>query len=572
MHSVTESRYNKSIPSNPLTHEGDNSAVSPPRVNINQQRGHRYDHLQYNELNTSADILNSIFKDMYGNGLPSPLLSPMMSSYASMRLGVYSDSTNAVPVVHTGDDDFQALDGGYFVRGGQQVLKRTPYPASPGNLSTEYQRVGGSNTWITALTWGSREAGMLPLAPGSKSYITEVAKTVDYLMVLAHEWSTYNPALPQDIRNSSHYVRTGSDAIFRVTTHKASSIVSRPLDMQMIHGYPLPGPILNDNVLHVAAIWDVDVSKWLLLGIFLCPEGLAISDTWSRSPKSADRVYTMSLSQKISSEKKIYVKPLPDIVITEPISTPVSSVGSLSEGNKAEGEIPLQGSTRLRKVDEKIEESVGPNEEPHVGSESDDEDDDYWAQYDDLAGSDEEADEKSENQKDPSNAVISNTRKTSQNHELTESENEEESYYNKYDKVEPMIHGDDVDRTKVTNSKPAIPSGTEVSESSYDINRCTSPVWPGAFPSNSPIATSSTFETPPSVPRLNEQEFSSGSATKNTESFRFKSIQSSSLDNSVLKAHVSESIASLYKLSRSQGMSVTDFMTLASEATASVKD
>lgn len=439
--------------------------------NLQEQEATALRHHLQDQKYSSSQIMDAIFSDMHSAGRPSDSLSPVMSSYASMRLGMHSDTTSTTSLKPTENDETQSLDGGFYLRGQQRTT-------SAEDQNDEYQRVSGNNTWITALTWDAQQAGMLPLALGSKSYIEEPAHTVEYLTALAHEWSTI-PAHKKDSEVVSYYVRAGADAIFRVSMHKAHSFISRPTKQENGN--------LKDNLLHVAALWDAVKSSWLLLGVFLCSEDLVVDDSWSGNPKEADEKYTQKITQKSSN---------------------VTS--------------------------QKLKSAVAEEGNPMYGSEDDEEDDDYWAQYDDVAGSDgeEEDEEGSKVREQTSEKQVSVETETDQDDE------DEDDYYKGYDEVEPMIHGDDVDRSKNTEETDlVIPSRAEV----------TAPTELTAFVQQSRSFSKSAVETSP----INISS-SAGAILP---------------ENSALKTHVTESMASLYKFASSQGISLDQFVAWTLEAT-----
>lgn len=374
MSTVTTSRYSNSP--NPSREVGVTSGTlsrATPNKNHYQARKQPYEKYQYSQYYSSYEILSAVFRDIYTNGPPSPTLRSVVSSYASMRLGVYSDMTNAVPVVHMGDNDYQS-PAGFKERSGQH---HPPYPTSPmGSIAFQSRDGAGSGApansniaWLTALVWSAREVDMIPLAPGSLAYIEPSNQTMDYLLKLTREWATYSSAtLSYGAKTTvSFYKRTGIDAIFRLTMHKARSFVSKSsmaatqaratIGTSGFRGgaagaYPrgLNIPNVNDNTLHVAAIWDVGQNKWLLLGLFLCPDGMAIgdpNDPWSESAKKADQRYSMTLARKIPSEQRIHVDPLPNIVISEPKSRTPSNTSQINSEQQSPHiaqyqQVPLQ--------------------------------------------------------------------------------------------------------------------------------------------------------------------------------------------------------------------------------------
>lgn len=483
-----------------------------------EPRQQSFDHMDYKEANSSTDILVAIFKDMYENGRPSPTLSPLMSSYASMRLGVYADSTNSVPVVQTSDDYYGSThDNGYFLRGANNASNFE---------SDKYQRLSRSNTWVTALTWGPREAGMLALTPRSQGYIEDTETTVEYLTALAHEWQQYSfdtSLAPGALDYESRYIRSGSDAIFRITSHTSQRFISKSSKTTALDN------IMGDNHLHVASIWDVAVGKWLLLGIFLCPQGLAFDHSWSKDPKLADTTYTNLLAKKIPSDKVINVNPLPDIIVTA-----ASSRSSTASLEKAIAET------------EKSNQNPAATIEEGEGDDEDDDDSDYWNQYDDNLGSEDEGDdtEKEEEAEGVSDAV-----RQMKGFSVQNDNSDDESYYNSYADVEHMIHGDDVDRSEAPQVD-MVESLTD-SEPGHTMKRAGTPVWPGAFPK--------ARHTSPKV----ESSVDTKSPELEKESPKAPLVSS-------VKTHVSESIASLYKLAHSQGISMHEFMDLTLDAVKSV--
>jgi hypothetical protein len=468
--------------------------------------------MDYKEANSSTDILVAIFKDMYENGRPSPTLSPLMSSYASMRLGVYADSTNSVPVVQTSDDYYGSThDNGYFLRGTNNASNFE---------RDEYQRLSRSNTWVTALTWGPREAGMLALTPKSQGYIENAETTVEYLTALAHEWYQYSfdtSLAPGALDYETHYIRSGSDAIFRITSHTSQRFVSKSSKTASLDD------IIGDNHLHIASIWDVALEKWLLLGIFLCPQGLAFDHSWSTDPNLADTIYVSLLAKKIPSDKIINVKPLPDIIVTAASSR--SSTASLEKA--------------IAKTEKSKQTPAAAIEE---GEDEGNDDSDYWNQYDNNLGSEDEGDD---TEKEERTEGISETRRQMENVSVQNDSSDDESYYNSYANVEHMIHGDDVDRSEAP--KVDILESLADQEPSHLVKRAGTPVWPGAFPKARP--TSHKVESPVD--------------TKSTE-LEEKSPKVPLMSS--VKTHVSESIVSLYKLAHSQGISVQEFMDLTLDA------
>lgn len=443
--------------------DSDNSSQNTQEQTASVLRHHLQD-----ETYSSSQILDAIFSDMYSAGRPSDSLSPVMSSYASMRLGMHSDTTSTALLKHTENDESQSLGGGFYLRDQQRST-------SAEDQNDEYQRVSGINTWITALTWDVQQAGMLPLAPGSKAYIEEPSHTVEYLTALAHEWSTI-PAHKIGSEVVSHYVRTGSDAIFRVSMHKAHSFISRPTRQGNAY--------LKDNLLHVAAIWDEIKSSWLLLGVFLCAEDLVVDDLWSRHPKEADEKYAQKISHKSGNATT---------------QKPKSSV--LKEGDL------------------------------NYGSEEADEDDDYWAQYDDVAGSGEEEED------DEGSTAKEQTSGKQALLETDADQDDEDDYYRGYDKVEHMIHGDDVDRTKrneVTDF--VLPSRVEVTATKELIE----------FAPSHTLSKSAVEKLPRTISAL---------------------VGPNLADTSALKTHVTESMASLFKFATSQGISRDQFLAWTLEVT-----
>lgn len=470
--------------------------------------------MNYKNVNSSTDILIAIFKDMYENGRPSSSLSPLMSSYASMRLGVYADSTNSVPLVQTSDDYYGSdQDNGYFLRGANNAS----------NFETnEYQRLSKSNTWLTALTWGPREAGMLALTSKSQTYIENADTTVEYLTAIAHEWHQYGfdiSLTPGALNYETYYIRSGSDAIFRITSHTSQRFVSKS-SKTADSGL---NEIVGDNHLHITSIWDTAREKWLLLGIFLCPQGLAFDSAWSDNPKLADAVYLASLV-KVPSDKKINVNTPPDIIVTA-----ASSRSSTASIEKAVAEIEKNKQTPTTVIEESEEESDNSG---------------YWDQYDDISGSEGE-----ETEREQKADGFASTRQKVEDFSIHDDHLDDDSYYNSYTDVENMIHGDDIDRS----SAPKVGIlGTLVDpEFSDKITRAASPVWPGAFPTTKNIFTN--VESPSNI---KSSEIKQGSP------------KNSSVDS--VKTHVSESIKSLYKLAHSQGISRQEFMELASDAVKSI--
>lgn len=62
----------------------------------------------YSGTYTSAETLSAIFKCIYSGSLPSqfPELHDQLSRYATVRLGLYADSSNAIPPVSIDEEDY----------------------------------------------------------------------------------------------------------------------------------------------------------------------------------------------------------------------------------------------------------------------------------------------------------------------------------------------------------------------------------------------------------------------------------------------------------------------------------
>lgn len=493
-----------------------NTNVTSQQTEDSKSRQQSYNHMNYKNVNSSTDILVAIFKDMYENGRPSSSLSPLMSSYASMRLGVYADSTNSVPLVQTSDDYYGSnQDNGYFLRGANNAS----------NFETnEYQRLSKSNTWLTALTWGPREAGMLALTSKSQTYIENADTTVEYLTAIAHEWHQYGfdiSLTPGALNYETFYIRSGSDAIFRITSHLSQRFVSKS-SKTADTGF---NEIVGDNHLHIASIWDTAREQWLLLGIFLCPQGLAFDSAWSDNPKLADAVYLASLV-KVPNDKKIDVNTPPDIIVTA-----ASSRSSTASIEKAVAGIEKDKQTSTTVIEESEEES---------------DDSGYWDQYDDISGSEGDGEE---TEREQNTDDLASARQQVEGFSIQNDHLDDDSYYNSYADVEHMIHGDDVDRSPAP--KVGMLESLVEPEPSDKVTRAASPVWPGAFPTTKTIFTN--VESPSNI---------------KCSEIKQESPKNSSVNS--VKTHVSESIKSLYKLAHSQGISVKEFMELASDAVKSI--
>lgn len=432
------------------------------------------DQIAYNDLYSSAEILTAIYNDL-PLARPSSNLSMVMSSYASMRLGVHTDSTNAVPSVPIGDD----YDAPYKIR------MDSLHP------DDEYRRPDISS-WVTALTWGPRQANMLPLSDGVANFIEEPSETVEYISVLAHEWRN-SPTQSNQESVPPYYARTGLDAIFRLTTHKAKRFVSKPSSTRT-NQHGLSHQYFPDNLLHVASIWDTAKEKWLLLGTFLCSGEMAIGHLWKRSAREADDAYSEKQGFGLSN-------PRPKKHVTIGNTSDISVSPAVNEEDEGEGE----------------------------------EDDDYWNQYDDLAGSDD--DPEANNESGENRGEELSRRKM-------EEENDSDDYYNSYNNVESMIHGDDVDR-RGNVRKDRLNYGAdniEVGATDQRILRPETPVWPGAFPASPIVPPTATLNSEPSKPIQDQKE------------------------RDIIKTHVQESVNSLYKLAKAQGISTDEFTLWALEA------
>lgn len=545
-----------------FTFEGSRSLLPDFRSNslLNNER------LQYSLDHTSIDILNVIFNDMHTTGRPSDSLSPVMSAYASMRLGVHSDATNPTTQIGHGSDVVAAagLESQYHVRGGgvaqnQQALHQD-------SVADEYQKIGQNNTWISALTWNAQQADMLALAPGSKSFIETTTQTVDYITVLAHEWIANHDHgslnqhpepgrlvahLNQEEKHgsASYYIRTGSDAIFRVSLHQASTFVSRTSTdprllaanvQQGAHTAAINTPILNDNCLHVATVYDEGKEKWQLLGLFLCPEGIAFDPTWSRSPQEADHKYMLLLANRHSASNK---------------------KSTSSSASKVQAETSRVDSVAQDNNDTNME--TGADADVASGNEEEqkeeDSDDDYWAQYDDIEGSDAE-DTKNKKKENANISEKANTNQSRPSEGDDDDDDDEAAYYNSYDKVEHMIHGDDVDRsTPTTKNEADLNMGLATLKLPQVELRGDS-----SNPGNALNGLQKPAQRSIAISAENYYKGDSGNYSSSLQ------MQTSS-PSSAIKAHVSESVASLYKLAHSQGISLDEFIAWTLEATQNVK-
>lgn len=285
-----------------------------------------YELNEYRDQHSSITMLGALFRDIYTTGRPSSALGVLLSSYAMLRLGANSDMTNAVPIVHMGDEDYQwPADAS-----GRGRRYRPPYGAQDGSAP--------NLAWIRALAWEPRVTKMISLAPGSLGFIADPNQTVEFILALAQEWSGYSSVnFPRTAELRAYYLRTATDVIFRLTIHGAQTFSSRPsaeaeghaqrygANRRGVPGNPQmqmqqqPASYLPDNALHLVSIWDEGKQKWLLSGLFLCPYGYAVSpSTWSMTPKDADLKYSQFQAHRIPSEKRINVDPLPDIVISGP--------------------------------------------------------------------------------------------------------------------------------------------------------------------------------------------------------------------------------------------------------------
>lgn len=305
-----------------------------------QPRKMPYELNEYRDQHSSIAMLGALFRDIYTTGRPSSALGVLLSSYAMLRLGANSDMTNAVPIVHMSDEDYQwPADSG-----GRGRRYRPPYGAQNGSAP--------NLAWIRALAWEPRVTKMISLSPGSLGFIADPNQTVEFILALAQEWSSYSSVnFPRSAELRAYYLRTATDVIFRLTIHGAQTFSSRPSaeaeghaqryglnrrSMSGMSGNPQmqqpPAPYLPDNALHLVSIWDEGKQKWLLSGLFLCPYGYAVSpSTWSMSPKDADLNYSQSQAHRIPSEKRINVDPLPDIVISGPtIQEPSPTKGQVA--------------------------------------------------------------------------------------------------------------------------------------------------------------------------------------------------------------------------------------------------
>lgn len=376
------------------------------------------------DSHTSGEILAAIYNDI---PLARPAEVPaFLSTYANMKLNVHSDFTSTSSGYQRDESEEKAP---YFIRLDQ------------GQPDDEYRRAN-VNGWVSALIWDSSQTKMLKLEDAARALIEDTKTSAEFLGVLAHE--RQQSTNRENESHLSHFIQTGDDALFRLTTHKASNFVSRSQLGE------------QENALHVACLWDLSKQKWLLLGLFLGAEDISIRSHWHNT-------------------------------VPEALSSYQSA------------------------------------QQVHADEEGEDEDDDYWAQYDDMPGSDE----------DPEDAnapdETSGTHSAQKNTTIGDSD-EDDDYYKAYDEVEPMIHGDDVDRSQSSADAPHSvdtapkPRQSEVSQSK-------------AKPSHSTSKLGSE-----SISREDSQ------VDQDTE------------NEAVLKTHVQETVRSLYKLAKLQGVSPEKFI------------
>lgn len=563
-----------------------------------QPREQAYERFNYSDHYSGIEILSALFRDIYTTGRPSPALGIMLSPYAVLRLGGSSDMTNAVPIVNIGDEDYQtpieSSGKDYYGRG---RTYRPPYS----QYGAQKVTTAPNKAWIRALSWEKRTTKMISLAPGSLRYISQADQTVDFILGLAREWSTYSSiTLPHVGQLMAYYQRTGPDVIFRLTTHKAHSFTSvyipkvdpkdpKNFDPLPYYGYPggaagayPPAPkagglLLPNNVLHVVSIWDTNQRKWLLSGFFLCPEGHAVNgDAWSMTAKIADEKYTRSLAHRLPSEQRVYTRIKPTIIVSAP-SAPTSVHNSAelfySSITAKDSAASPEGLGLLPAVSITDEEAEN---EPFDEDNSETEDDDenfgqvgYGGDMYETPPSKLEPDESPE-----SSPSIDNRRAISPGRfvrlqdlgdESLDGLSKKTSYY-----MDPPVARNVVPETPQRVNTPLLgPKLTSIQPVVQPPeSRSTTPVWPGAFPREKPAQVVQVEEPAPPV--------AVAASRDNTVVIQIspepipkaipKLSPSPAKTKTAVEDHLNSSVVNLAKLAKSQGMNLTEFMSMVLDA------
>lgn len=328
------------------------------------------------EVFTSCDTLKATFDCLSANLLPSGYseLRKQLSSYATMRLGIYADSSNSVIPVTSEDGD--GLDDWY----GRHAIPTY-------NVSEKQKK------WLVGLTWDGRDASRLPLENGVSFFIEDSDYTVDYILAMSHEYISYStqpnqflyargtPGTPPadfDFVTATYvqswYKQAGEDDLFRVSAHKSRSFVLTNSRWRLGgEGFPGTEPDgrggvifksqppnflfqytrrqrAPENQLYITSMWDINSRTWKFYGSFLAPDDIfKLLDDWYSRPQTAVEKYIDQLRYERDStmgakEKKIKHKkklPIAGSALTSSFYSTIEHNGSseeLSEINEGQDE------------------------------------------------------------------------------------------------------------------------------------------------------------------------------------------------------------------------------------------
>lgn len=262
--------------------------------------------ISYIEKFTSTDTLSAIFNCIFSGSLPShfPDLQTQLSEYATVRLGLYADSSNAVPSVPISADE----DDDYL------------YGRNTNPSSSLFDR---QKKWLLSLCWSSREVTIVPVQKGFSYFVEESTQVADYLLALSYEWNSSSQTTNKtDTLRSTNtgiwYKRTDTEVAFRITSHKSHHF-SVPNSKWRLGGSGFPctetdtrGTVTFsvsnppkfiqkykecttalENQLYMVHTWDSDSKLWKFFGAFLAPDDIInLADTpWAKSAEQADRLF-----------------------------------------------------------------------------------------------------------------------------------------------------------------------------------------------------------------------------------------------------------------------------------------
>lgn len=286
----------------------------------------------YSGTYTSAETLSAIFKCIYSGSLPSqfPELHDQLSRYATVRLGLYADSSNAIPPVSIDEEDYL-------------------YGRNTNKNSTLLDR---QKKWLLSLCWSNREISIVPIQNGFSYFVEDANRVADYIIALSYEWKSYNQnADCLDITKATitgtWYKRTDDNVIYRMTGHKSHAFVvnsskwrlggsgfpGTDTDTRGIVSFSVSNPPTfikeykarvntPENQLYVTHLWDGDTKVWKYLGAFLAPDDIIslVDIPWASSAKQADKLYIESMRAGKETNSSSASQPH-----TPSVDTPVNS-------------------------------------------------------------------------------------------------------------------------------------------------------------------------------------------------------------------------------------------------------